>query len=402
MRPYKHVHLFRSAAANNSSSDGLSPKESNWFRPVAILPLEEDLARQDDDTEQQQQPMYKYSIGVSDSHVCITEGDLVYFWGGRNSTKGMIHIYDMSLNRWLPPIEAVSILVPQTRYYHGFVKQGKDPIFWLYGGVNQEAPNESQWTDEFYSFNLTTRMWYKHANGPSKLRGHIFLYRKSNHSLLLYSGNDSYSTNEMYEYNISKCTWKKIFQKNYISARAYASGNIVYNQGKELLIVYGGDVGVGAQELSDELCIYDFADQKWRIVDLMGTSIPPPLFGHANSTCQISPTELLIYGGCDDQYIPYSHCFIFNFVTEQWKAINVTNIKALNCSSMFIDKKRGKIHLYGGYDSGSRSDTFMTIEMNTILNYRCLRAFPNLFSALIRDNLTDISIVAHDIYYMHD
>lgn len=100
MVPYKHVHLYRSIASSKSSlsdttSTASSLKESNWFRPKAIIKSPSDLARQEDGVLEQATYSREYhhdefSIGVSDSHICITEGDLVYFWGGRNSTKGRV------------------------------------------------------------------------------------------------------------------------------------------------------------------------------------------------------------------------------------------------------------------------------------------------------------------------
>ena len=336
-------------------------------------------------------------MGRSDSHLCCPASDskIMYCWGGRNHTKGNVHRFDLIGNRWMPPLQAVNPEIqPQTRFYHGFLLH--EQTLWIFGGVNEEEPNSNVVENELYSFDLVTCTWthYEQLEGkpwPSARKGHCFVYRESTNSLLLYGGNESTLLSDIWEFDIEHREWQLIEQANSIPPRAYASGTLMQINGRETLVIFGGDFGVYDQELSDELFYFDLPTKKWRQVLATGTR-PPPLFGHATSTCKISDKEIVVFGGCNNDYDPYGDCYLLSVDTEIWYKIDIQDIRPLNCTAICLDRERGRLHLLGGYEEGTRSNQHLYIDMNALFNYDIKRGFPKMFSMIGSSALSDIKI----------
>ncbi|EFC39902.1 predicted protein [Naegleria gruberi] len=338
----------------------------------------------------------RFSIGDSDSHTCVVHHDgIVYFWGGRNETNGKIHRFDLRTYTWMKPISS-NLDKKDSRYYHGFTKQENDPIFWMFGGLDNQ---ESKYYNDLIRVDGRTCQWNweqfteptdGNSEWPSRRRGHVFLYRESNHSLLLFGGCGDESYSDVWEFNISLRKWTKLATTgDEIVPRGYSSGILMKKDNTDVLVIYGGDIGVDNQTLTNQLCILNLSTLVWKTYD---NSITPPLFGHAGTTCKISNDEMFIFGGCNDDYIPYSDSYIYNLKYNTWTLLEVENILPLNCSSIFIDEERGIINLYGGYDEQRRTDTHIVIQVNPLYDFKIYRTFPKLYSTLNRQIYTDILI----------
>ncbi|KAL9657401.1 hypothetical protein ABK040_014389 [Willaertia magna] len=372
-------------------------------------------------------------VGSSDSHIAIKgDSSIVYFHGGRNETSGTIRRFDIRRKCWLSPIGTQDS--PPTRYYHGFVFNPKNSTFYLFGGVNEDSPNQGHLSNELYSYQLKSNKWNKHdipidnlmnitndkeiedslrnrilqikeikeekriiptnnfrSLWPCIRRGHNLIYRSVNNSLILFGGNNANDMlSDIWEYDIDNSKWHIVFQANNIKARAYASCSY-FTSPKEIMILFGGDVGNSNQVLTNEICIFDFYSKLWTII------IPneiPPIFGHSCSTINIGPYDLIIYGGCNDDYVPLSSCYRFNVLTYQFSQIEVDNGPAINCSAMFYDEFSKRLFLYGGYDTIGRCKRWFYIEkinLQTILSH-----FPKLEKVLknftVKTYFNDIDI----------
>ncbi|GAB66534.1 kelch domain-containing protein, partial [Plasmodium cynomolgi strain B] len=205
-----------------------------------------------------------------------------------------------------------------------------------------------------------------------------------------------------------------------ITPRAFHSGNVISEDNKKSIIVFGGMNE--KDEILDETFKFDFQAKKWERVE--STTKPSARYKHASfnfndaifihgglnphnavlsdfwHSAQLFDNEwMIIYGGITNGWIEnyaLSDMYALNIYTFSWFEVDISTSKSFNrgyYGSLCLVPYKKSLHIFGGTDESSEfSDAFSMSPLVTYVSYKTLTGkFEQLNTKMknIDENLND-------------
>lgn len=165
------------------------------------------------------------------------------------------------------------------------------------------------------AFHLTEIM--HNENCFKKTQGHITV--ELNGDICIYGGMvENKCINNFIRYVPGINLFEKMrLNSNDIEGRAFCSGNVVTEDNKKFIILFGGITE--KEKITDETCVFDFQTKKWNIIN--NKVNPCPRYKHASFSFENS---LYIHGGLDNNEQALSDLWCFS--KGMWTEVNQIQI----------------------------------------------------------------------------
>lgn len=279
---------------------------------------------------------YKWIVCKSDfdkqktrtCHQATIHKNKLYVWGGNDTILYCCNLVDF---KWYQP--KVTGDIPTTP--NGFVSFSSSTsnykkwfIFSQSIGFRSFEFEKYHWTKEYYDEN--------DLNCPkSRFKETLVCFK--DYLIYMFGGYVSrvgYS-NDLFEYNIEKKTWKCVEQKGIIPERRYCHSAVVYN---DSMYIFGGYNGI--TKFSD-LHKFHFSTCTWQQIITQTENNKP--FARFNHTANVYAQKMIIFGGSSSDSCIYE----YNFRLNNWKKIKMESkhIRRSNHAAVIYD---GYLFVIGG------------------------------------------------------
>ena len=311
-----------------------------------------------------------------------TESDRIVLFGGYEPNKHIIFnetwSYDVNNNVWTrmnPEVAPVGGVSPAMVY------DSKIDKMVLFGGLTEVNNHPIEYA-ETWTYDLNANKWenLNPTNPPEPRIAHRMVY-DSELDLIIMQGGHRPSTgttyNDIWTYNYSANSWKKISVKDHPSRMDYCLFVYVPDFDKT---VYFGDNG--------QTWIYDAINKNY--TNINPTSSPIGRGGSAVSY-NTNNDEIILFGGSSNGYSSgLKDLWSYDYSSNTWGIVNLSNSPSERFfSSMAFDSESNSTILFGGGNSLTDFPYNDTWSFNFDLN-EWSQIKPSLTS-LIQNKKTDWS-----------
>ncbi|MEM8998810.1 MAG: kelch repeat-containing protein [Bacteroidota bacterium] len=217
------------------------------------------------------------------------------------NSAGETWAFDFSANRWenmKPPI------APSPRCGQSMVYDRESDLMVLFGGFGCTSIDDPILNDTWtYDYNSNRWEKMKPEQSPPNRMYATMAYNSKETNMLLWGGRliASLDDTSLWKYSLKTNTWTQIATIGGPDF-AYAYPNMVYNQKRNELILFGGGIltEAFAGTLTDELWKFDIDTSKWH--RLSSENVPPPVYLHSMVLLEDQGRAMLFGGEIEKMY----------------------------------------------------------------------------------------------------
>jgi N-acetylneuraminic acid mutarotase len=236
---------------------------------------------------------------------------------------------------------------------------------YIFGGAKQ--PDISQplvFLNDLYRFDIAKQEWelVTPRGTPPEVRSQHNAVIHDRHVYIFGGINSRQRFNDLHKYNIDSNEWINLSPSGPLpTARSIASAVVVEDSpsfasglGGAEIIVFGGNVRVGAEPYVNDIFRYNIAANAWRGPVQTKGRLPMPRVGH---TAVVTGHRMIVFGGYDweGQYMDDLH--YFNTETNAWEAELMAGVEGevwpspryMHRAAIRTVDGASAMYIYGGY-----------------------------------------------------
>ncbi|CBH13681.1 hypothetical protein, conserved [Trypanosoma brucei gambiense DAL972] len=244
---------------------------------------------------------------------------------------------------------------PPGRIGHTLCANAEETKVFLYGGVNDKFESTSNYLNDYYSFDVTTKRWTHIEMSGDTQSARAF------HSAVFYGGsiyifggcNGRGRFNKLF--SITENGVCKLINSQSAPATRYCHSAASF---ENCMYIFAGKCGGrnSNRRLSDLFC-FNFSTEQWFECPQLGTR-PTARSAHAAFTCG---RNMIVFGGrnadgecCEDMYS-------YNYDTFMWRKIEVPNGGAfLGRARNSVVVHHGRVVVFGGWNGRKKLNDLFT------------------------------------------
>lgn len=247
---------------------------------------------------------------LRDRHSAVSYSTNIYIFGGYDGINRVNDLFEYSIeeNSWREIISLNESAKPSPRHSQTAVVYQR--YLYIFGGYDGIYKND------FYQFDLKEKIWNViRDRNPSSENWPTPRYRTSSivymDKLYIYGGHDgSKHLNDFYSFDFEKQQWSFLNQGELLPSPRDSHVAVLY---KDSMFIFGGSTGFLDFAHRNEFFEYDFNEQKWNQVKVLGTLQPSNRFCHVGV---IFNSSFYVFGGYDGTN-RLNDFYKFNFEGEE-------------------------------------------------------------------------------------
>lgn len=269
-------------------------------------------------------------------------------------------IFDCTTNTWS---EQNHTIHPSSRQNFGMVYDPTRQKILLFGGNS----------DDTWIYNCSTDSWTQtHPDVKPPARTDPAMYFDPiNDKVILFGG---YSTetdekyNDIWAYEFSNNTWTEQHPQDESPSPRYGH-RVIYDSYNKKGLFFGGR----AEEVTNELWLYDYGTNSWEEIDQPQTEKPETRYWH-EMVYDTDNNEVIIFGGRESEWIStsiFNDTWIYDPQLNEWEATDPEMAPTRRTSSSSVyDSNNKKMVIFGGTfdipitESKILNDTWMYNTVN--------------------------------------
>lgn len=288
------------------------------------------------------------SAGEDGQMAYDSRGHRFVLFGGKNDDDLNVNetwFYYPAKKQWVPMKS--SKLNPPPKEDHVLLYDSRRNRVILHGGENGDTSND------LWELNLETLQWQDKTSAASPfLEDHAAVYVAAHKGAYFFGGQDEQhpALKKLLFLNLDEnspdfYTWKEIEAVGKKSPMARTDAQMIFDEGKNRLLIYGG-WNKELDQFTNDLWAYRFAKKKWKRLSPRKKRFYPPARRHFGAALDTGNNYWVIFGGRSAGG-PVNDIWAFDLTDDIWR--NLTPGPPPRMDHHFsYDPVSGKLFLYGG------------------------------------------------------
>jgi hypothetical protein len=230
--------------------------------------------------------------------------------------------------------------------------------------------------NDFWRFNAQTRTWTQLAKGPSARRGHCLEWDQGREQLILFGGDSGIGLaffNDLWTYLIKSDLWQQATPVRISIPAARSFHACAFNTQSSTFLIQGG----WASQFYQDLRQFDFQSNSWTLINAGNLDVN--LFGHSMRYSKSLNSLWVFFGQVDFLFKNTIYQYSFNNPSAGWTLLRVRTSQMPSAKSAFstgYNTLNGEYYVFGGYNGSTSLSKFDFFSVFNFVSELIVYIFP--------------------------